>query len=200
MLRKNRAKKPTKEINQILIVCGGQTEKIYFDLFAKKLKNVSVKTVNTHPNCDPMGVVQKAVKEKLNYKEIWAVFDYDNDKKFNEAIEKAEDQGIKCAYSNLAFEYWFLLHYKNISRAMNEQKLKTELGKKDCLDCEYKKDKDFIEFVYQKISSKTDTAENRAKIIHEENEKNNNNPSDWQSCTTVYMLSKYLREYRKATT
>ena len=60
-----------------------------------------------------------------DYDEIWCVFDMDikpgKNKQFedyNNAIATAMDEGFKVAYSNDAFELWFILHYKYLDQAL----------------------------------------------------------------------------------
>jgi hypothetical protein len=58
---------------------------------------------------------EKALLEGKPYDRVWAVFDKDSftDAKFNAAILKANGNDIECAWSNEAFELWYLLHFHN---------------------------------------------------------------------------------------
>lgn len=62
-------------------------------------------------------VVEKAIelrdKATIPYDRVWAVFDKDSfpDVKFNGAIQKAISNGIDVAWSNEAFELWYLYHF-----------------------------------------------------------------------------------------
>ena len=51
------------------------------------------------------------------YDHYWVVFDKDNtqNQTFNESIDLARRNGFQVAYSNQAFELWFLLHFDYIS-------------------------------------------------------------------------------------
>ena len=57
---------------------------------------------------------------------------------FNEAIRLAESNGFQVAYSNQAFEYWFLLHFniyrgyihRNDYEQMLSQQMKVKYSKK----------------------------------------------------------------------
>ena len=64
------------------------------------------------------------------YDRVWAVFDKDSflDKNFNEAIQMAESHGISCAWSNEAFELWYLYHFQNIVVAMNRADYKKAIS------------------------------------------------------------------------
>ena len=46
--------------------------------------------------------------------QLWCVFDCDDNKdsELQAAISYSEEHGYKIAYSNPAFEYWYLLHFE----------------------------------------------------------------------------------------
>lgn len=113
----------------LIVTEGEKTEPNYFkgimDLLPPEL--VEVKIVGEGKNT--IQVVQRAIdlrnqrKNSLglpNYDEVWAVFDKDDfpEKKFNGAIELAHKENIKPAYSNEAFELWFVLHFQNLHAAV----------------------------------------------------------------------------------
>lgn len=127
-LTKKYAKKTAKRsqrrvIGRILIVCEGKkTEPNYFNAF-KRINNgvylldleVGGGGINTKQ------VVEEAVRLKVNaekrkmpYDAVWAVFDRDSfpANNFNSAIAKAEAHGVMSAWSNEAFELWYLLHFE----------------------------------------------------------------------------------------
>ena len=107
-----------REVKQsFLIVCEGMcTEPDYFKAF--RMTTATIKAVGQGMNT--ISLVNKAIsirdtdmKKKRTYDQCWIVFDKDdfpaND--FNQAIALAERNGFRVAYSNQAFEYWFLLHF-----------------------------------------------------------------------------------------
>lgn len=107
-----------REVKQsFLIVCEGMcTEPDYFKAF--RMTTATIKAVGQGMNT--ISLVNKAIsirdtdmKKKRTYDQCWIVFDKDdfpaND--FNQAIVLAERNGFRVAYSNQAFEYWFLLHF-----------------------------------------------------------------------------------------
>ena len=65
-------------------------------------------------------------KSKQKYDRVWAVFDRDSFKadSFNSAILKAAANGIECAWSNQAFELWYLLHFHNRVTPMHRDEYK----------------------------------------------------------------------------
>jgi hypothetical protein len=107
-----------REIKQsFLIVCEGEnTEPDYFKAF--RMTAATVKALGQAMNT--MALVNKAIsireadhQKKREYDQCWVVFDKDDfpAQDFNQAIQLAEKNGFRVAYSNQAFEYWFLLHY-----------------------------------------------------------------------------------------
>ncbi len=71
------------------------------------------------------------LKEKSlrKFDRVWVVFDKDSfpDVNFNNAIAKAEADNINAAWTNEAFELWFLLHFQFVNTAMNRDKYKAYL-------------------------------------------------------------------------
>ena len=130
---KYKRRPPVMQIrDRVLIMCGGETEEIYFNYYKNKhkndLKNISVKVV-AHKKNNPLAVVQAALALKLNYDEVWAVFDKDDFIDFDKAIVFALNSGINCAFSNEAIEYWFFLHFENKTGAMSRNLLNNEIGR-----------------------------------------------------------------------
>ena len=68
-------------------------------------------------------------KSNQRFDRIWAVFDRDSftEKQFNNAIIRAEANEINCAWSNEAFELWFLLHFQFVNHRMSRQDYKSFL-------------------------------------------------------------------------
>ena len=71
----------------------------------------------------------------MRFDRVWVVFDRDDFNDFNEAIALAERKGYKAAWSNEAFELWYLLHFiyldTAISRADYIKKLENEIRRFD---------------------------------------------------------------------
>ncbi len=112
---------PTKtEKPTILIVCEGKnTEPSYFRQF--KLTSATIKAIGNGFNT--ISLVKEAIKYSkkkkvsgnLMYDKVWCVFDKDDfsDNDFNRAIKFAKKNKLEVAYSNQAFEYWLILHFKD---------------------------------------------------------------------------------------
>jgi hypothetical protein len=102
-----------------LIVCEGEkTEPNYFRAFPKQVGKTIYDITFEGGGINTIGVVEKAIelrnKSKLPYDRVWAVFDRDSFQasSFNNAILKAKANNISCAWSNEAFELWYLLHFQ----------------------------------------------------------------------------------------
>ena len=117
-----------------LIVCEGEkTEPNYFNSFPKKVGKVIYDIEFEGGGISTIKVVEKAMEIRKNskqkYDRVWAVFDRDsfNAASFNGAIAKAEANNIYCAWSNQAFELWYLLHFHNRITTMNRDEYKSAL-------------------------------------------------------------------------
>lgn len=121
-LRRNRRTAPILERSEptmlkkpkILIVCEGKnTETSYFEKF--KLTSATIVPVGEGYNTISLVNRAKYLSEQKQYEKIWCVFDKDdfdvND--FNNAIVLANSYDFGVAYSNQAFEYWFILHFND---------------------------------------------------------------------------------------
>ena len=77
-------------------------------------------------------VVYKNKKEKEKpVQHYWIVFDKDDatDKEFIKAIRMAEKNGISVAWSNQAFELWFILHFRDFSHFCHRDKYESQIKK-----------------------------------------------------------------------
>jgi len=126
------SKKKSKELNAFfLIVCEGEkTEPNYFRSFPKQSGKIIFDITFDGGGISTLKVVEKAIqlrdRSQQKYDRVWAVFDRDSFKanSFNSAIQKAEANDIKCAWSNEAFELWYLLHFHNRITAMSRDEYK----------------------------------------------------------------------------
>ncbi len=106
----------------MLIVCeGAKTEPLYFRALCKdrQLSAAEVEICGEECGTHPRSVVdyaarrkKQAQREKYPYDAVWCVFDRDEHLKIHEALNRADDCGIRVAYSNPCFELWLLLHYR----------------------------------------------------------------------------------------
>lgn len=185
---------------RFLIVCEGQTEELYFKSFP--VLTADVKPI--HQGCSKSSLVE-CVADYLddeNYDEIWCVFDMDfkpdvkgQYEDFDNAINNANAAGYKCAYSNDAFELWFILHYQFI----DQEQLRTFFFKtlSDYWDLNYEKNgkqRAFALSIYKRLlddpkANQSFAIENATKLFESQQEKvyHLQNP-----VTTVYKLVKEL--------
>lgn len=110
------------------------TEPDYFKAF--RMTAATIKVVGQAMNTTSL--VSKAISirdmeatKKRYYDQCWVVFDKDdfpaND--FNNAITMAQKNGFHVAYSNQAFEYWFLLHFNLYTGALHRDNYASMLTK-----------------------------------------------------------------------
>ena len=172
-----------------LIVCEGErTEPNYFEAFRvpKTVYDIVGKGENT------LGLVRSVLelRRKGNYDQVWVVMDKDDFtiQNFNSAMSLARDQGIRVAYSNEAFELWYLLHFDYHHAAISRDTYKQRLTKR--LGFEYKKNDPNI---YIALEDRQSVAiQNAARLLADWGDQHipaRDNPS-----TTVHLLVEALRE------
>ncbi|NCS11203.1 MAG: RloB domain-containing protein [Microcystis aeruginosa G13-09] len=186
---------------RFLIVCEGErTEVNYFKAFTVP-KKIEVMVKGEGKNS--FSLVEKAIKiiDNLNkddsFDQIWCVFDKDNCSKeqFHQAEGLAKQKNIKIAYSNEAFEIWFILHFQYLdiatSRSEYPKILNTQMKKYRLLNEKEKYEKN-REDMYEKLKPYQKTAiTNAAKIIQDRDEAKKH-PFDANPSTTVQELVQEL--------
>jgi hypothetical protein len=186
---------------KFLIVCEGEkTEVNYFKAFTVP-KKIAVTVKGEGKNS--LSLVEKAIKIIDNLKQddsfdqIWCVFDKDNCSKeqFNQAERLAKENNIKIAYSNEAFEIWFILHFQYLDIATSRSKypkiLTTQMKKYGLLNEQEKYEKN-REDMYEKLKPYQRTAiTNAAKLIQDRDEAKKH-PFDANPSTTVQELVQEL--------
>ena len=119
-----------------MIVCEGiATEPNYFRSIGGKYGAGMVYELTIQgEGANTVQVVDKAIelqaKASPKYDSAWAVFDKDSfsDNSFNTAIRKAKNNGIECAWSNEAFELWYLYHFHNRVTAISRTEYKKSIS------------------------------------------------------------------------
>lgn len=180
-----------------LIVCEGvNTEPDYFNAF--RLTSAAVRAVGEGINT--VGLVRKAIKIKEQEKDMghrfdqqWVVFDKDDfpDNDFNNAIVLAERNGFEVAYSNQAFEYWFLLHFYLYRGAIHRSQYESRLS--SLLGFPYSKKAGVSGRMFNALLSRQQQAISFAKTIQKSFD--GRNPAREESSTTVYKLVEELNLY-----
>lgn len=182
----------TREVKQrFLIVCeGAKTEPNYFNSFRvpKDVIQIDIKGVGENPS--KLVESAKELNTQEDYDRVWCVFDRDAwpVQDFNNAIQNAKNQGFQVAYSNEAFELWYVLHFEflntGIPRSDYCKKLNSLLGHK------YEKNSQQI---YDELIDKQATAiKFSKKLLAQYNPPNpvSDNPS-----TTVHLLVEELNKF-----
>jgi hypothetical protein len=178
-------------LRRILIVCGAdKTELAYFKGLRdqQRAANLSVAII-AKGQISPDEVVRHAQRKMAgeDYQDVWCVVDVDrfeqDGKKITQALQLAEEAGIKLAVSNPCFELWLLLHRDSCTAhcadcAVAERLLKRRLPSYD------KTRLRFADF-----AAGVQTAVDRAEALDPTGRKHNLNPS-----TGVWPLVKMIVE------
>ncbi len=179
---------------KILIVCeGAATEPNYFKSFPIDPDKIEVTILGEGDNTDHLVETairkkQEAEKSRLPFNQIWCVFDRDSFPKvrFNRAIQIAINHKIRVAYSNEAFEVWYLLHFEYFVTAMSRREYQAKLS--SLLGHGYEKNSSTL---YQELLDKQTRAIERAKKLIDEY-KPAINPEKDNPSTTVHQLVEVL--------
>ena len=198
---KKRAINTRPKLVYYLIICeGGKTEPNYFKALEKELPRGTVELKIYGTGRNTTGLVEYAIKQRDNsyrkYDRVWVVFDKDDfpDDNFNGAIIKATANNINCAWTNEAFELWFLLHFQFIDTGMNREDYKAYLEreikrKSGNENYEYLKN-DINTFSILKTYGNQEQAIARAKRLKQNY--NNQQHATHNPCTCVHLLIEEL--------
>lgn len=179
-----------------LICTEGKTEAIYFGHYRSSTGPVIVALDKSDHK---VSLVKKTIEERderiqagefdEKTDEVWVVLDRDanplnkmDKAHFNRALEFANINNIHVAYSNDAFELWFLLHYQDLWAATHRDQLYKILSTHR--NEKYVKPLD----LYKEIKSQRSLALKRAaKLL-----KSNLSPADCNPSTTIHILVEKL--------
>jgi hypothetical protein len=192
-----------------LIVCEGEkTEPNYFESLKDNLPvgvlNVyNFKIIGTGHNT--ISLVKKAKQLRSDWEnetgrkidKLWIVFDRDSftPQSFNSAIQTHQNTpNIDCAWTNEAFELWYLLHFHfyntGIGRTQYQQLIEQNFRKKGLDKFHYQKNSPDMYSLLEKYGDRQqaiNNAKNLAQLYGERTDYANQNP-----CTTVYKLVEEL--------
>jgi hypothetical protein len=170
-----------------LIVCEGEkTEPNYFRKYRVPAFVVEVVGVGGNTITAVKRAISLKREKNQEFDQVWCVFDRDSfpAENFNAALHLARQNDIGVAYSNEAFELWYLLHFiytdSAIARTLYIEKLKGYLG-------DYKKNS---EDMYDNLRDRRDTALKHAATLlssYNPRDPEKDNPS-----TTVHLLVEEL--------
>jgi hypothetical protein len=163
-----------EERQRFLIVCEGEkTEPNYFESFIQILPRQVVQLEIFGEGANTLSLVAKAkalrdrrVSSDYPFDQVWVVFDRDSFEPddFDNAIHKVEACGMHCAWSNEAFELWYILHFEFRNTGMSRTEYQGKLG--ELLGETYRKN---ASDMYQKLLriGKQSQAMDWAKVLHE---------------------------------
>lgn len=194
-------RKPPNRIQKdtIYIVCGGDTEKIYFDMFKEKFQSqLSGRKIKIIKNSlDPLKLIKYCIEIReynKNCLKLWAVFDRDDFNNFDKAIELAQGNNVFCAYSNQAFEVWFINHFQELYTPLHRKKYADLLER--LLRKTYEKNNKCLKQIISDLLNvtKIEIAIKNSEYGYKRHieDKKNRGYSNYESCTTVYRLVKEL--------
>jgi RloB-like protein len=184
----------TREVRQrFLIVCEGEkTEPNYFRSFRvpKDVAEVNVQGLGANPS--KLVTIAKELKaqDDDSYDQVWCVFDRDSwtPEDFNNALKNADDQGFKVAYSNEAFELWYILHFEFLNTGISRKDYAGKLS--SLLGCKYKKNS---ETIYDELFDKQYIAiKNAINLLKQYNP---HFPVKDNPATTVHLLVQELNKF-----
>ncbi|NOZ36010.1 MAG: RloB domain-containing protein [Chlorobi bacterium] len=196
---RNRRKAFRDPKEKILIFCEGKnTEPNYFKAF--KLVTATIKAIHIHEG-SALAIVKEAIKQKeqnekyKGYDQYWVVFDKDDtpNADFNDAIRIAKTEGFKPAYSNQAFEYWFLLHFNKYTGKINRNDYEHKLNNHGITD--YDKSEAFSKKMYDLLYPLQAIAIKNAREVYESFDPAHSNPAQEESSTTVFKLVEELNKF-----
>ena len=162
------------------------------------MTTATVKAIGQSMNT--ISLVNKAIsirdteqKKRRYYDQCWVVFDKDDfpAKDFNQAIVLAQKNGFRVAYSNQAFEYWFLLHFNLYKGPLHRQSYADMLSKLTGIP--YSKNEGFGAVMYNRLFHLQSQAIKNAVAVLDEI--SHGNPAVEESSTTVHLLVEELNKY-----
>lgn len=189
-----------------LIVCEGEkTEPKYFESLKESLPRGVLELTNIDidgTGKNTLSIIDEAKKLKKKYEEkylrkidnVWTVFDKDSfpSRNFNNAINKGENSRpkINCAWTNEAFELWYLLHFNyyntGIPREQYQSLLEKEINKAaNTSDYKYEKNSEEMFSILNQYGSQETAIRNAEKL---ESLYHDRSYSDHNPCTKVHKL------------
>lgn len=196
---------------RFLIICEGKnTEPLYFKAFPVLQAEVEAfGTGRSKTSLVDATIDYVARLPRDSEREVWLVFDMDHDpikdsalqrEDFNHAVSQAGRHGFRVAYSNDAFELWFVLHYQYLDAAMTRREYFELLGRRWGISYERGgKGHRFCATLYQRLlddplASQENAIRNAERLFRQSQ---HISPAEQNPCTTVYQLVAELNKYLK---
>ncbi|AHJ12233.1 RloB family protein [Sulfurospirillum multivorans] len=214
----------TKEqIPDIIIACEDEASApTYFKALIGQLRESRKITPDSfviakHTNTHPTGILEDLKKHRCkfsgksykDFKHKWIVIDRDKEhvnggghspEDFNSALAQAKSLKVDVAYSNDAFELWYLLHFNPRETAILRDELLTQVIEKlqarneskfGQLDKDTIKQAVFTKLIFDELQALQETAIKNAERLMASYEVAHNPENDNPS-TTVHVLVKLL--------
>lgn len=177
----------------MLILCEGKTERFYLQGLKKTLprhvqRNIDLDIISAKESEPEKAIIElnkrikQAKKEQYAYTDKYLVFDDDN-RNLTIVFKKLAKNNINYVYNSIAIEFWFLLHYKDISKQYeNADEVIKDLEKD--FGTYSKTDPGF----WKKLSPYYEKAKNKTKNIREQHIKDNKKIQDCKPYSNMYEL------------
>jgi len=192
------------QIVRFLIVCEGtKTEPDYFralvsnDYSEVRSEEIIGEGRSTVALVERTMQIRAEIESRkgLKFDRVWVVFDRDDNEDFNEAIALAGKYGFHAAWSNNAFELWYLLHFQYCDTAI------TRYAYIEKLESAIRSLKGDNSFVYKKGDGQMytllqETGDESKAIRWARNLRKNYSGNDFAKmdpCTMVFKLVEELR-------
>lgn len=220
--KRNIVKKQRKMRNSIMIICEGKTEEMYFKSFPVINVEIFVRGVGKNTSTlleDAINRWKEFAGNNEIYESIWIVMDRDSfpQQDYNECFSKHKSLAkklnkenktkipsgtkisINIAYSNQAFELWYLLHFEYLDRAYHRNEFESLLTKR--LGKKYQKEDPTHYEYFKRLGKKTDNRQGQQFAIKNAKRlRNSINLLDYYNSnpsTSVYLLVEELNQLLK---
>jgi hypothetical protein len=188
-----------------LIVCEGEkTEPHYFESLKENLPRgvlnvVDFKIIGTGNNTKSLvkkaKQLRKDMENDMNRKidKLWVVFDRDsfNPQSFNSAIQECRNKtDIDCAWTNEAFELWYLLHFHyyntGIGREQYQNLIERNFQSKGLRNYKYQKNSTEMFNLLEQYGNRENAVKNAEKL--EKTYAGQEDFANQNPCTMVHKL------------
>ena len=179
-------------LQRFLIICEGEkTEPAYFNGF--RVPSVTIEIVGLAKA--PLELVERADERQKegDYDQVWCVFDRDQVSAglFQQALALAQRRKILIAYSNPAFELWFLLHFHSCVDALTAHECIQRFSRQ--LKRPYEKAEDGL--YHELLPRQAQAIAHADRLLSEYDPPN---PADNNPSTTVHKLVQELNRFTQA--
>ncbi|MBN1758025.1 MAG: RloB domain-containing protein [Chitinispirillaceae bacterium] len=180
---------------------GTKTEPNYFDSIRKLLPPNIVSLQIEGIGANTLSLVERArdlkdsrIATDYPFDQVWVVFDHDSfpPDAFDNAITSAVAEGMQCAWSNEAFELWYVLHFEYRDTATSREDFGRILSR--YLNEPYLKNSSEMYWKLSRLGNQQQAIA-RARKLDEDFKIRQIPPSGANPCTTVYQLVEELNRY-----